>query len=212
MYGLTEAFRSTSLDPSLIDRMPESIGSAIPFAEVLVVNEDGREVIAGATGELVHAGPLVAKGYWNDPEQTARRFRPAPHASRHGGTAAWSGDMVKRGRYGQLIFVGREDEQIKVQGYRVSPTEVEEAAMASGALVEAIAIGVPDPAHDQAIQLVARPATGWAEAAAEAAVRAHLKAELPAYMQPRDYRWVETMPVNPNGKVDRLALRDEAAA
>lgn len=212
MYGLTEAFRSTSLDPSLIDRMPESIGSAIPFAEVLVVREDGREAIAGSTGELVHAGPLVAKGYWNDPAQTARRFRPAPHASRQGGIAVWSGDFVKRGRYGQLIFVGREDDQIKVQGYRVSPTEIEEAAVASGAVAEAVAIAVPDAVHDQAIQLVARPAQGWAEGAAESAVRAHLKAELPAYMQPRDYRWVETMPINPNGKVDRTALRDEAAA
>jgi acyl-coenzyme A synthetase/AMP-(fatty) acid ligase len=212
MYGLTEAFRSTSLDPALIDKMPDSIGSAIPFAEVLVVREDGREVIAGATGELIHAGPLVAKGYWNDPERTAERFRPAPLASRVGGVAVWSGDQVKRGRYGQLIYVGRNDEQIKVQGYRVSPTEVEEAAMASGALAEAVAIGVADPEHDQAIQLVARPAAGWVEDAAEAAVRAHLKAELPTYMQPRDYRWVGSMPLTPNGKIDRVSLRDEAMA
>jgi acyl-CoA ligase (AMP-forming) (exosortase A-associated) len=212
MYGLTEAFRSTSLDPALIDKMPDSIGSAIPFAEVLVVREDGREVIAGATGELVHAGPLVAKGYWNDPERTAERFRPAPLASRAGGTAVWSGDQVKRGRYGQLIYVGRNDEQIKVQGYRVSPTEVEEAAMASGALAEAVAIGVADPDHDQVIQLVVRPAAGWLEEAAEAAVRAQLRTELPAYMQPRDYRWVGSMPLTPNGKIDRVGLRDEAMA
>jgi acyl-CoA ligase (AMP-forming) (exosortase A-associated) len=212
MYGLTEAFRSTSLDPALIDKMPDSIGSAIPFAEVLVVREDGREVIAGATGELVHAGPLVAKGYWNDPERTKERFRPAPLASKLGGTAVWSGDQVKRGRYGLLLYVGRNDEQLKVQGYRISPTEIEEAAMASGALAEAVAIGVADPEHDQAIQLVMRPAAGWSEDAAEAAVRAYLKAELPAYMQPRDYRWIGEMPLTPNGKVDRVSLREDAMA
>jgi acyl-CoA ligase (AMP-forming) (exosortase A-associated) len=212
MYGLTEAFRSTSLDPALIDRLPESIGSAIPFAEIIVVREDGREAIAGAEGELVHAGPLVAKGYWNDPERTAERFRPAPNASRYGGIAVWSGDRVVRGQYGQLTFVGRQDDQLKVQGYRISPSEIEEAALASGAVAEAVAIGIDDPVDDQAIVLVLRAATGWVEASAQAAVEAHLKTELPAYMQPREYRWVGAMPLNPNGKVDRVILREEAMA
>ena len=78
MYGLTEAFRSTYLDPAEVDRRPDSIGKAIPNAEILVVRPDGSLCDPGEEGELVHRGALVAMGYWNDPERTAERFRPAP--------------------------------------------------------------------------------------------------------------------------------------
>ena len=71
MYGLTEAFRSTYLDPAEVDRRPDSIGKAIPNAEILVVREDGSLCAPGEPGELVHRGPLVALGYWNDAERTA---------------------------------------------------------------------------------------------------------------------------------------------
>ena len=71
MYGLTEAFRSTYLDPAEIDRRPGSIGKAIPNAEILVVRPDGTRCDPGEEGELVHRGALVAMGYWNDPERTA---------------------------------------------------------------------------------------------------------------------------------------------
>ena len=76
MYGLTEAFRSTYLDPAEVDRRPDSIGKAIPNAEILVVRPDGTPCEPGEEGELVHRGALVAMGYWNDPERTAERFRP----------------------------------------------------------------------------------------------------------------------------------------
>src|SRR3546814_840328 len=158
MYGLTEAFRSTYLDPALVDAHPDSIGTAVPFAELMVLRPDGTETAAEEGGELVHAGPLVAKGYWNDPERTAERFRPAPPASRYGGTAVWSGDTVKRDEQGLLYFVSREDAMIKTSGNRVSPTEVEEAAIASGLVAEAVAMGVPDDRLGQAIALVVRPA------------------------------------------------------
>ena len=114
----------------------------------------------GATaeeGELVHAGPLVAQGYWQDPERTAERFKPAPPGSAYGGTAVWSGDRVRRDAEGLLYFVGREDGMIKTSGNRVSPTEVEEAAIASGLIHEAVALGVPDPRLGEAIALVVRP-------------------------------------------------------
>jgi hypothetical protein len=145
MYGLTEAFRSTYLDPALLDTHLESIGTAIPFAEVMVVRPDGSEAEAGEEGELVHAGPLVAKGYWKDPARTAERFKPAPPASLYGGMAVWSGDRVRRDVDALLYFVGRADGMIKTAGNRVSPTEVEEAAIASGLVAEAVALGTPDP-------------------------------------------------------------------
>ena len=97
MYGLTEAFRSTYLDPAEIDRRPDSIGKAIPNAEILVVRPDGSRCDPGEHGELVHRGPLVAMGYWNDPARTAERFRPAPG---HDAELAGSGDRGIFGRYG----------------------------------------------------------------------------------------------------------------
>ncbi|MDB5670552.1 MAG: acyl-CoA ligase (AMP-forming), exosortase system-associated, partial [Alphaproteobacteria bacterium] len=199
MYGLTEAFRSTYLEPALLDEHPDSIGAAIPFAEVMASHPDGSLAGPGEEGELVHAGPLVAKGYWNDAERTAQRFRPAPPASRFGGTAVWSGDRVRIDDKGLLYFVGREDAMIKTSGNRVSPTEVEEAAIASGLATEAVALGVPDDRLGEAIALVVRgPGRDR-----EAELRNHLRRELPNFMQPSHIIWRDELPRSPNGKLDR---------
>jgi acyl-CoA ligase (AMP-forming) (exosortase A-associated) len=208
MYGLTEAFRSTYLEPALLDAHPDSIGSAIPFAEIMVVREDGSPAAPGEEGELVHAGPLVAQGYWNDPARTAERFRPAPAHSAYGGSAVWSGDRVRQDAKGLLTFVGRADGMIKTAGNRVSPTEIEEAAVASGLVAEAVALGYPDPQLGQAIALVVRPAA----TADEAALRTQLKRLLPNFMQPATILWREALPRSPNGKIDRVALAQELTA
>src|SRR3546814_10904991 len=107
------------------------MGTAIPFAEILVMRPDGSPAADDEPGELVHAGPLVAQGYWRDPERTAQRFRPAPLSSRYGGVAVWSGDTVRRDAEGLLSFVGREDSMIKSAGNRISPTEIEDVAVRS---------------------------------------------------------------------------------
>ncbi|MGP1283704.1 MAG: acyl-CoA ligase (AMP-forming), exosortase A system-associated [Parasphingopyxis sp.] len=202
MYGLTEAFRSTTLDPALIDRMPESIGTAIPFAEIMVVAPDGGEAAPGEPGELVHAGPLVALGYWRDPERTALRFRPAPDFSDYGGMAVWSGDTVVRADDGFLRFVGRDDAMIKSAGNRISPSEIEDAAIESGFTAEACAFGVADERLGQAIMLVVRGGGGDAEDG----LKRFLKAELPNFMQPREIVWQDELPRNPNGKLDRTEI------
>ncbi|MHA3792020.1 acyl-CoA ligase (AMP-forming), exosortase A system-associated [Sphingomonas sp. YL-JM2C] len=209
MYGLTEAFRSTYLDPALIDEHPDSIGREIPFAEVLVVGPDGAVAADGEPGELVHAGPLVAQGYWRDADRTAQRFRPAPAASRHGGTAVWSGDTVVRDAAGLLRFVGRDDEMIKSAGNRISPTEIEEAAIASGAVAEAVALGIPDDRLGQAILLYARPAGEGADA--DARLTDWFRHNLPNFMQPAQVIWRDELPRNANGKLDRTALKAQAA-
>src|SRR3546814_14337038 len=116
MYGLTEAFRSTYLDPALVDAHPDSIGTAVPFAELMVLRPDGTETAAEEGGELVHAGPLVAKGYWHDPERTAERLQPAPPASRSGGTPLRSGASVKRDAQGLLYFVSGEESPVHTLG------------------------------------------------------------------------------------------------
>ena len=211
MYGLTEAFRSTTLPPELVDAHPDSIGRAIPGAEVLVVRPDGSETDAGEPGELVHCGPLVTKGYWRDGARTAERFRPAPPCSRFGGTAVWSGDTVMRDAAGLHYFIGRNDEMIKTMGTRVSPTEVEEVAMASGLVAAAVALGVPDPDSGALIRLLVVPAPGAGPALADA-LTAHFRRSAPAYMLPAEIRILEELPLGPNGKIDRARLRAEAAA
>jgi len=203
MYGLTEAFRSTSLDPELVDTHPDSVGQAIPFAEVMVVRPDGSEAGAGEEGELVHAGPLVAHGYWHDPDRTAERFRPAPSWSSAGGTAVWSGDRVIRGADGLLRFRGRDDAMIKVSGNRISPNEIEEAALASGAVRDAAALGVPDERLGQAIILFA-VAKGDD---AETRLVTYLTRELPPHMRPQRIVWRDVLPTGPNAKLDRTALQ-----
>jgi acyl-CoA ligase (AMP-forming) (exosortase A-associated) len=202
MYGLTEAFRSTYLDPALVADHPTSMGRAIPHAEILVCRGDGSVTDDEEPGELVHAGPLVAKGYWHDTERTAQRFKPAPAASRYGGISVWSGDTVRRDADGLLYFVGRDDAMIKTAGNRVSPTEVEDVAVASGLVYEAVAFGVPDPRLGAAIVLIVRGKGG----ADREAFAAHLKQYLPNFMQPQAIEWRSELPRNPNGKLDRVAI------
>ncbi|OCC23152.1 acyl-CoA ligase (AMP-forming), exosortase A system-associated [Croceicoccus estronivorus] len=211
MYGLTEAFRSTYLDPSLVDSHPTSMGRAIPFAEILVIQEDGMETLPNEEGELVHCGPLVAQGYWHDAVRTAERFRPAPDVSAYGGTAVWSGDRVRRDENGLLYFVGRRDAMIKSAGNRISPQEVEDAARDTGLVSEAIAIGVPDVRLGQAVHLVVRGATGTDDTQQDE-LAAILARELPNFMRPHKIHWRDTMPLNPNGKIDRVALAEELGA
>jgi acyl-CoA synthetase (AMP-forming)/AMP-acid ligase II len=206
MYGLTEAFRSTFLDPALVDAHPTSMGSAIPFAEILVINDAGAVVADDEEGELVHCGPLVAQGYWQDAERTAERFKPAPAASTYGGTAVWSGDRVQRSADGLLYFAGRRDAMIKSAGNRISPQEVEEAALATGLVAEAVALGVPDVRLGQAVHLVVR---GEDHEASRAELAKRLQRDLPNFMQPKLIHWRKAMPLNPNGKIDRTALQLE---
>lgn len=210
MYGLTEAFRSTYLAPNLVDSHPTSMGKAIPFAEIIVMGDNGKPAAEGQEGELVHCGPLVAQGYWQDPERTAERFKPAPEASSYGGIAVWSGDRVRQDADGLLYFVGRRDAMIKSAGNRISPQEIESAALATGLVAEAVALGVADERLGQAIHLVVRATADATEA--EAALPRALAKELPNFMHPHVIHWRDSLPINPNGKIDRVALTQEISA
>lgn len=210
MYGLTEAFRSTYLDPALVDSHPTSMGKAIPHAEILVINDAGEPAADGEEGELVHCGPLVAQGYWQDPERTAERYRPAPASSAYGGIAVWSGDRVRREADGLLYFVGRRDAMIKSAGNRISPQEIEEAALATGLVAEAVALGLADERLGQAVHLIVRVAPGAENPEQE--LPRKLMQELPNFMQPKVIHWRDAMPIGPNGKIDRTGLQAELAA
>ncbi len=211
MYGLTEAFRSTYLDPAEVDARPDSIGRAIPNAEVLVLRPDGSPCAPGEPGELVHRGALVALGYWNDPERTAERYRPIDRPGqpwRSPELAVWSGDTVVADADGFLYFVGRTDDMIKTSGYRISPTEIEEAAYATGLVGDAVALGVEEPGIGHRIVLVATGSDGTLDAAA---LTAALRQMLPLYMVPAQIDVRTELPRSPNGKYDRPLLKAQVS-
>jgi len=210
MYGLTEAFRSTYLPPKELDARPTSMGKAIPNAEIMVVRDDGTPCAAGEPGELVHRGALVSLGYWNDPERTAQRFRPAPGQPTglpFPEIAVWSGDTVVRDEDGFLYFVGRKDDMIKSSGYRISPTEVEEVIYGTGLVNECAALGIPHFELGQAV-VIACHSERSGDGARDAILQACRKA-LPNYMVPPEIVFREALPRNPNGKIDRKRISAE---
>lgn len=211
MYGLTEAFRSTYLPPGEIDNRPTSIGKAIPECEVFPLTTDGRRAKPGEPGILVHRGPTVSLGYWRRPEETARVLRPNPlRAAIEGGEiVCWSGDLVYEDEDGFLYFVGRQDAMIKSAGYRISPTEVEDALMLSGAFRQVAAIGLPDEWLGQRLMAVA---VGQQNGIDIEAVLRQLTEKLPSHMVPSRIELVPELPVTPNGKVDYKRLVAERAA
>ena len=213
MYGLTEAFRSTYLPPDQVNVRPHSIGKAIPNAQILVINAEGKECAPNEPGELVHCGVLVSLGYWNDPDETAERFKPCLHSSPEIAStelAVWSGDQVMKDEEGYLYFISRNDEMIKTSGYRVSPTEIEDIIHGTGLVTEAVAMGLPHAALGQAILLVVTPALGAkVDDALKNAVLSRCRRELPNFMVPAMVTVQDTLPHNSNGKIDRRMLCEQ---
>ncbi|NRQ42034.1 acyl-CoA ligase (AMP-forming), exosortase A system-associated [Rheinheimera sp. YQF-2] len=211
MYGLTEAFRSTYLPPAELSKRPGSMGKAIPNAEIVVVREDGSLCGPNEPGELVHRGPLVSLGYWNAPEKTAERFKfdpVAPKGIQLQQPAVWSGDTVRFDEEGFLYFIGRRDEMIKTSGYRVSPTEVEEAVYRlSPALVDVAAIGVNHAELGQAILVLYALKAGQQADTTDWLLQ--LKRALPGYMLPAALIPLSMLPKNANGKIDRKMLSEQ---
>jgi len=216
MYGLTEAFRSTYLPPDEVDRRPDSIGKAIPNAEILVLRDDGSPCSPEEPGELVHRGALVGLGYWNDAEKTAERYKllAADAPGRQPGLqlpeyAVFSGDTVRMDAQGFLYFIGRRDEMMKTSGYRVSPTEVEEILYATHLVGECIAFGVDHPSLGHAIHVIATQADGTGATCLNDLI-SECRSRMPAYMVPTGIELVlGPLPRNPNGKIDRKLLASD---
>jgi amino acid adenylation domain-containing protein len=205
MYGLTEAFRSTYLPPEDTDEHPDSIGRAIPGAQIMVLTPELREAEPGEEGELVHRGPTVALGYWNDPDATAKVYRPnplSPAGTPDSERVVFSGDIVRRDANGLLYYVGRGEKIIKTMGFRVSPDEVANVLYASGHIVEAIITTEPDAVRGDRIiaHVVMRP-----DASLDA-LKVYVGRELPRYMQPGRIETHEALPRTSSGKHDPKAF------
>jgi len=176
------------------------IGEPYPDMQVLVVDENLREVEEGETGELLMTGPQLSLGYWKDEAKTAAAFVVPPGRSE---TYYRTGDRVRRGRKGApLVYLGRMDNQIKIQGYRVELGEIEAVVREEAGVDVAIAVGWPrnSSGADSVVAFVSDEGANVAE------VLKRVRARLPAYMAPREVVNVRSFPLNSNGKVDRGAL------
>ncbi len=202
MYGQTECKRISYLPPEELDRRPTSVGKAIPNTETYLVDENGRRVTEpGRIGELVVRGPHVMQGYWNLPEETARRLRPGdPPWEKH----LHTGDLFKMDEEGFLYFVARKDDLIKTAGELVSPKEVEDALCEFENVLEAAVVGKPDEVLGQAIYafvVLNEPGrTGEPE------IIRHCAARLENYKVPRSVRILTAMPKTPTGKIAKKEL------
>jgi acyl-CoA ligase (AMP-forming) (exosortase A-associated) len=205
MYGLTEAFRSTYLPPEEVDRRPTSIGRAIPECEVFVVTQDGRRAKPGEPGILVHRGPTVSLGYWNRPEDTAGVLRPNPFrpAVQGGDLVCYSGDLVTMDEDGFLYFVARNDAMIKSAGFRISPSEVEEVLMTTGAFAQIAVIGLPDDFLGQRVHAVG---VAVEEPVPTARILERVTGRLAQHMLPKTIEWIDQLPLTGNGKIDYKQL------
>jgi long-chain acyl-CoA synthetase len=201
MYGLTECKRVSYLPPDQLDIRPGSVGKGMPNEEVFVVDDTGRRVPAGVVGELVVRGANVMKGYWQLPEETAKKLRPGPVP---GEMMLFTGDLFRTDDEGYLFFVGRKDDIIKSRGEKVSPKEVENVLCSHPAIAEAAVLGVPDPVLGEAIKAIV--ALRSDAQATEKDVLRHCAQHLEDFMVPQSVEFRETLPKTSNGKINKREL------
>lgn len=205
MYGLTEAFRSTYLPPARFAAKMGSIGQQIPNARVFAIRHGIGIAGPGEQGELVHAGPLVSMGYWEQPAVTAAKIRPCPELAHLIGDepVVWSGDLVRVDQDGDMWFVSRMDEMIKTLGFRLSPTEVEDLISQSGLVSDVVAYGCEDPELGEAVHVAVTLLPG----ADLATLTSYSTRNMAHYMRPQCYyEWDGAMPRTASGKLDRPAI------
>lgn len=201
MYGLTETKRTLYLPPDQLDQRPGSVGIAIPGTEVWIEDETGKRLGPGEIGELVVRGRHVMRGYWQNPEATANRYRPGPIP---GERVCYTGDLFRMDETGYMYFIGRKDDIIKSRGEKVAPKEVETVLYGLPGVVEAAVIGVPDPVLGEAVKaFIVRDGTELSEAA----VLGHCRANLEDFMQPKYVEFRDQLPKTTSGKIKKTGLR-----
>jgi long-chain acyl-CoA synthetase len=201
MYGLTECKRVTYLPPEQLDIRPTSVGRGMPNEEVWLVDESGRRLPNGSTGELVIRGSNVMRGYWEKPEETAKRLKPGPIP---GEMILHSGDIFRTDEEGYLYFVARKDDIIKSRGEKVSPREVENALYALEGVYEAAVVGVPDPLLGQAVKAFVVLKQGYRYS--ERDVIKHCIGRLENFMAPKHVEFVDALPKTDTGKIKKTGL------
>ncbi|WP_019008091.1 long-chain-fatty-acid--CoA ligase [Deinococcus aquatilis] len=202
-YGLTEASPITHTNPIFSGQREGSIGLPMPGVDAVVAGEDGQPVAAGEVGELWVAGPMVMKGYWQRPDETAKTLREA-----HGRTWLMTGDMSIMGEDGYFSIVDRKKDLIIAGGFNIYPREVEEVLMSHPAVLEAAAVGLPDAYRGESVHAVVALKPGMKTTEAE--IIAHCKKDLSAYKVPRSVEFRSELPKTAAMKILRRQLAQEA--
>ncbi|MEY4767317.1 MAG: hypothetical protein RI907_3990 [Pseudomonadota bacterium] len=206
MYGLTECKRVTYLPPEQLDRRPTSVGRGMPNEEVWLIDDDGRRLPNGSTGELVIRGANVMRGYWEKPVETAQRLCDGASAGGMAGeTLLRSGDLFRTDEEGFLYFVARKDDIIKSRGEKVSPREVENVLHTLPGVYEVAVVGVPDPLLGEAVKayVVLQPGVSYTERD----VIKHCLARIESFMAPKLVEFVSELPKTDTGKIKKTGLR-----
>lgn len=205
-YGPTENTTFTSMWPidGTKDHSRVAIGRAIGNTRLYVLDGMMDLTPIGLIGQLCIGGDGLARGYLNRPELTAERFIPDPYGEEPGGRLYQSGDLVKYRVDGNLEFIGRADHQVKVRGYRIELGEIEESLRRYPKVEDAVVAAREDEAGNR--RLVAYVAAPAADQPTISEVQTYLRQELPEFMVPGIYVMLDTLPLAPNGKVDRQRL------
>ena len=206
-YGPTECtvVTTSGLVPADLtpDRLP-SIGRAITNMEVYIVDKEFRQLPPGSPGELYIGGIGLARGYRNRPDLTAERFISNPFSDQQGSRLYRTGDLACYLPDGQIAFLGRTDDQIKIRGNRIEPDEVVAVLDRYPKIQASVVVAREDPAGEK--QLVAYVVPADEQQLTARALREFLLLHLPEYMVPAMFCHLETLPLTPSGKVDRKAL------
>jgi long-chain acyl-CoA synthetase len=202
MFGLSECKRVSYLPPEHLDRIPGSVGQAIPNCEVFVVDPAGKPVAPGEIGELVVRGSNVMQGYWNDPATTQKTYRDGQYPADR---RLYSGDYFRQDEQGFLYFLGRKDGMIKSGGHRVSPKEVENVICCLDGVAEAAVVGIDDEILGQAIKAFVVLSEG--ASLSETDILRHCRDNLELPKVPRFVELVEVLPKTTNGKINTKELR-----
>jgi long-chain acyl-CoA synthetase len=203
MYGQTECTRTLYMPPEDIDRKPGSVGGAIPNEEVWLEDEQGQVVTKpGEFGELVVRGANIMRGYWEDPDATAKWLSPGRYRDE---VVLRSQDLFTLDEDGYLYFVSRRDDMIKVGGQKVSPREVESVLHTIPGVAEAAVIGPPDPLLGQVVKAVVVLKAGATYTEAE--LRREAGKQLEDFMVPKIVEFVTELPKTVTGKVKKADLK-----
>ncbi len=192
MYGATEASaRLTYLEPERYRQKIGSIGKPIPGVTLRILDEDGRQIPAGRTGELVASGSNIMQGYWKDQETTDRLLTKAGYHT---------GDLGHQDEEGYFYVNGRKDNLLKVGGHRINTQEVEDALMATKRVIEAAVLGLPDTLLGNKLIAVATPVNGECKENDILSLCAQI---LPKHKLPSEIKFVRSLPKHTNGKINR---------
>jgi len=213
LYGPTED--TTYSTWSLLEREEQGdnvpIGYPLDNSQVYLLDHDGRQVPHGSIGEIYLGGAGVTRGYWNRPETTAERFLPDPFSQRYGARLYRTGDLARYRADGQLEFLGRIDQQVKIRGHRIELGEIESVLRQHADVQDGVVLARKPLADSSSLILVAYVVPARRQEQLESELQTFLQQRLPEYMLPTFFVFLEMLPKTSNGKIDRKALPDPHA-